>query len=106
MKIGIDAKWLFTGHISGKLFIQNILPELFALHPEIEWHIFLDKRNKDFTLPFKNDNIKIHYIWAKFNMISNLFILPGLCKAITIGCCSIPDLFYEERDRQVHCFYS
>ena len=71
MKIGIDAKWLFTGHISGKLFIQNILPELFALHPEIEWHIFLDKRNKDVTLPFKDDNIKIHYIWAKFNMVSN-----------------------------------
>jgi len=77
MKIGIDAKWLFTGHISGKLFIQNILPELFALHPEIEWHIFLDKRNRTFKLPFKNDNIKIHYIWAKVNMLSNLLILPG-----------------------------
>jgi glycosyltransferase involved in cell wall biosynthesis len=84
MKIGIDAKWLFTGHISGKLFIQNILPELFALHPEIEWHIFLDKRNKNFTLPFKNDNIKIHYIWAKFNMVSNLFILPGYAKRLQL----------------------
>ena len=84
MKIGIDAKWLFTGHISGKLFIQNILPELFALHPEIEWHIFLDKRNKDVTLPFKDDNIKIHYIWAKFNMVSNLFILPGHAKRLQL----------------------
>ena len=84
MKIGIDAKWLFTGHISGKLFIQNILPELFALHPEIEWHIFLDKRNKDLTFPFKNDNIIIHYIWGKLNMLSNLFILPGYAKRLQL----------------------
>ena len=50
MKIGIDAKWLFRGQISGKVFIQNILRELFKLHPEVEWHIFLNK--KDTTLIF------------------------------------------------------
>jgi glycosyltransferase involved in cell wall biosynthesis len=84
MKIGIDAKWLFTGHISGKLFTQNILPELFALRPEIEWHIFLDKKNKKFVLPFKKENIKIHYIWAKFNLLSNLFVLPGYAKRLEL----------------------
>lgn len=82
MKIGIDAKWLFTGNISGKVFIQNILPELFALHPEIEWHIFLDKKDKSFDLPFKNENIKIHYVWAKFNMLSNFFVLPRYAKQL------------------------
>jgi len=96
MKIGIDAKWLFTGHISGKLFIQNILPELFALHPEIEWHIFLDKRNKSFTLPFKNDNIKIHYIWANFNMVSNLFILPGYAKRLQLDAVLFQTFFMKK----------
>jgi glycosyltransferase involved in cell wall biosynthesis len=84
MKVGIDAKWLFTGHISGKLFIQNILPELFVLHPEIEWHVFLDRRNKNLTLPFRNEKIKIHYIWAKVNMVSNLIILPGYAKRLQL----------------------
>ena len=96
MKIGIDAKWLFTGHISGKLFIQNILPELFALHPEIEWHIFLDKRNKNFTLPFKNENIKIHYIWAKVNMVSNLIILPGYAKRLQLDAVLFQTFFMKK----------
>ncbi|HEV8287275.1 MAG TPA: glycosyltransferase family 1 protein [Chitinophagaceae bacterium] len=82
MKIGIDAKWLFTGHISGKLFIQNILPELFILHPEIEWHLFLDKKDKHFKIAFKKENIKIHYVWAKYNMVSNLFVLPKYAKLL------------------------
>jgi glycosyltransferase involved in cell wall biosynthesis len=84
MKIGIDAKWLFTGHISGKLFIQNILPELIALHPEIEWHLFLDKNNKQFEFPIKDANINIHYVWAGFNMLSNLFILPRYAKQLNL----------------------
>ncbi len=84
MKIGIDAKWLFTGHISGKLFIQNILPELIALHPEVEWHIFLNKSNKHFEFPIKDENINIHYVWAGFNMLSNLFILPKYAKQLNL----------------------
>jgi glycosyltransferase involved in cell wall biosynthesis len=84
MKIGIDAKWLFTGHISGKLFIQNILPELLALHPEIEWHIFVNKNSKHFKLPIKKENVNIHYVWAGFNMLSNLFILPKYAKLLNL----------------------
>jgi len=96
MKIGIDAKWLFTGHISGKLFIQNILPELFALHPEIEWHIFLDKRNKDSIFPFRNDNINIHYIWANFNMVSNLFVLPGYANRLQLDAVLFQTFFMKK----------
>ncbi len=84
MKIGIDAKWLFRGHISGRLFIQNILPELFALHPEIEWHIFLNKKDKGSAIPFRKQDLKIHYIWAKFNMLSNLFVLPNYAKQLKL----------------------
>ncbi|MDP4262629.1 MAG: glycosyltransferase family 1 protein [Bacteroidota bacterium] len=77
MRIGIDAKWLFTGTISGRFFIENVLPELFSLHPEIEWHIFLDKKEKNLGWPFTRENVNIHYVWADFNMLSNLFVLPG-----------------------------
>ncbi len=84
MKIGIDAKWLFTGIISGRLFIQNVLPELLSLHPEIEWHIFLNSKDKDLNLPFRNENVKVHYVWAGFNMLSNLFILPKYAKRLNL----------------------
>ena len=84
MKIGIDAKWLFTGHISGRLFIQNILPELFASHPEIEWHVFLNKNDKQFKHHFNKENIKIHYVWAGINMLSNLFVLPKHARMLNL----------------------
>jgi len=84
MKIGIDAKWLFRGQISGKVFTQNVLPELFKLHPEIEWHIFLDKKDKDFSLPFGKETAQVHYVWAKFNMLSNLFVLPSYAKQLKL----------------------
>ncbi len=76
MKIGIDAKWLYKGVISGRLFIQNVLSEMIASYPEIEWHIFLDRKDKWNNKSFDRENIKLHYVWAGFNMISNLFILP------------------------------
>jgi glycosyltransferase involved in cell wall biosynthesis len=84
MKIGIDAKWLFTGHVSGKHFTENILPELFSSHPEIEWHIFLDKKDKHFAFPFKSRMIIVHYVWAGLNMVSNLFVLPGYAKQLKL----------------------
>ena len=84
MKIGIDAKWLFSPHISGRLFIQNVLPELLSLHPEIEWHIFLDAKDRKKHLSLRTENVKIHYVWAGFNMLSNLFIIPGYARRLTL----------------------
>src|SRR5204863_2540468 len=76
MKIGIDAKWLFSKHISGRLFIQNVLPELIGLEPGIEWHIFLSDKDKDKQVDFPAGNVTIHYAWGGFNMLSNLFVIP------------------------------
>jgi glycosyltransferase involved in cell wall biosynthesis len=84
MKIGIDAKWLFRGQISGKVFIQNVLPELFKLHPEIEWHIFLDGKDKDFPVPFGKETAQVHYVWARLNMLSNLFVLPNYARRLNL----------------------
>src|SRR5690242_7093265 len=76
MRIGIDAKWLYSGVISGRLCIQNILTEMIALHPEIEWHVLLDRKDKRENKLLAGENIKIYYVWAGFNMLANLFVLP------------------------------
>ncbi len=84
MKVGIDAKWFFSGTVSGRLFIRNVLPELLFIHPEIEWHVFLNAKEKNLELPFKSENVKVHYVWAGFNMLSNLFILPRCAKRLNL----------------------
>lgn len=76
MRIAIDAKWYFTGPVSGRTVLHNLLPQLFKLYPEHHWIIFLDKKDKGKDFPFSGENITLEYVWAKNNMISNLFILP------------------------------
>jgi|SRR5687768_1974550 len=76
MKIGIDAKWYFTGPPSTQRLLQNLLPRIFKIYPQYEWIIFLDKQDKACDFPFKQPNIKIKYVWANNNLLSNLFILP------------------------------
>ncbi|HZI52684.1 MAG TPA: glycosyltransferase, partial [Chitinophagaceae bacterium] len=76
MKIGVDAKWYFTGPPSTRTMLQNLLPCLFKSYPEHEWIIFLDKKDKQSRFPFQQSNITLQYVWAGVNMLSNLFILP------------------------------
>ena len=76
MRIGIDAKWYFTGPVSGRTMLQNLLPRLFEFYPEHEWIVFLDKKDKKLDFPFRQKNIIPRYVWAENNMLSNLFILP------------------------------
>lgn len=80
MKIGIDAKSFFTGPISTRKILQNLIPELLNLYPDIHWVIFLDKKDKAFDFPKKGMNIHIQYVWAENNQISNLFVLPYYIK--------------------------
>jgi glycosyltransferase involved in cell wall biosynthesis len=76
MKIGIDAKWYFSGPISGRVIIENVLKELFLLRNDIEWHVFLDSKNKNDRFPLSGENVIAHYGWAGLNFISNVFLLP------------------------------
>lgn len=75
MRIGIDAKWYFTGPVSTRVVLQNLLPELFALYPEHDWIVFLDKKDKSLGFPIQTGNVKLQYIWAGNNMLSNVFLL-------------------------------
>lgn len=82
MKIGIDAKWYFSGPISGRLLLQNVLPEMIDSHPEIEWHIFLKVSEKNLDFPLKKNNVHTHYINGVPNLLSNLFVLPKHAKKL------------------------
>ena len=76
MRIGVDAKWYYSGPPSTRTMLQNLLPSLFKSYPEHEWIVFLDRKDKHLGFPFHQSNIKIHYIWAGVNMLSNLLVLP------------------------------
>jgi len=80
MRIGIDAKSIYTGPVSTRIVLQNLLPELFRLYPEIEWVVFLDKRDESRGFPFQGGNIHVEYVWAGMNQLSNLFVLPRYYK--------------------------
>jgi glycosyltransferase involved in cell wall biosynthesis len=76
MKIGVDAKWYFSGPPSTRTVLQNLLPRLFKSYPQHEWIIFLDKKDRQLQFPFHQPNIRTHYVWAGINMLSNLLVLP------------------------------
>jgi glycosyltransferase involved in cell wall biosynthesis len=76
MKIGVDAKWYFSGPPSTRTMLQNLLPCLFKFYPQHEWIIFLDRKDKRLGFPFQQPNITVQYVWAGINMLSNLFTLP------------------------------
>jgi glycosyltransferase involved in cell wall biosynthesis len=84
MKIGIDAKWYFTGPISGRVITRNLLNELVDSYPEVEWHIFLKNSDRKFQRPFDAFNAKVHYIWGGLNMLSNLLVLPKLARKLRL----------------------
>jgi glycosyltransferase involved in cell wall biosynthesis len=84
MTIGIDAKWFFRGPVSTRVILQNLLPELFLHFPEHEWIIFLDIRDKKAQFPFQSPKVKIQYVWAEINMISNLFFLNRKFKSLGV----------------------
>jgi glycosyltransferase involved in cell wall biosynthesis len=84
MRIGIDAKSLYTGPVSTRIVLQNLLPELFRLYPEIEWIVFLDKKDKERGFRFSGNKIRIVYVWAGMNQLSNLFVLPRYCRRLKL----------------------
>lgn len=76
MRIAIDAKWYFTGPISTRTVLHNLLPRLFKLYSEHQWIVFFDKKDKGKNIPFSGQNITIEYVWGENNLLSNLFIVP------------------------------
>lgn len=84
MRIGIDAKSLFSGPVSTTVVLQNLLPELIRLYPANEWILFLNKNEKHLEIPFQGENIHPCYIWAGMNMLSNIFVVPSIAKKMKV----------------------
>jgi len=80
MKIAIDAKSFYTGPVSTRIILKNLVPELVRLFPDVDWIIFLDKKDKSLDFPCKQKNVHLQYIWAGVNQISNLFVLSRYLK--------------------------
>ena len=76
MKIGIDAKWYFNGHPSGKVVVENIVNEIVKLDETIHFFIFLDSKDKNLSFPIIQNNIHLVYVPNFFNALTNFFIMP------------------------------
>lgn len=84
MKIGIDAKWFFSGPISGIVVIQNLVRQLLQVASAHEYYIFLNKKDANKFFPHTGPNIHPIYIWSKNNMLSNIFVLPQIASGLQI----------------------
>jgi glycosyltransferase involved in cell wall biosynthesis len=77
MKIGIDAKWYFEGPPSGKRVIRNLVDCILRIDNQNEYVIFLNKKHSAEQFSLRNKaNVKLCYVWASNNALSNIFVLP------------------------------
>ncbi len=80
IRIGIDAKWYFSGPASGKMVIRNLVNELCKAHTILEFYIILDKKEVGLPLDFENPKVKKVYVWNGNNLLSNVFFVPFVAK--------------------------
>lgn len=80
IRIGIDAKWYFSGPASGKMVIRNLVNELCKVHTTLDFYIILDKKEVGLPLDFENPKVKKVYVWNGNNLLSNVFFVPFVAK--------------------------
>jgi glycosyltransferase involved in cell wall biosynthesis len=79
-RIGIDAKWFFSGPVSNRIVIQNLVENLIKENPGHRLVIFLNRKHRYASFPFSEEKVERVYVWGGNNMISNLLLLPLLGK--------------------------
>jgi len=85
MKIGIDAKWYYSGPPSGVRVIQSLVQALLEYDKVNEYVIFLDRKFRHKNIgKMKRDNVTLVYLWAGNNLLSNLFLLPIRAKSFKL----------------------
>lgn len=76
MKIGIDAKWYFSGPPSGHRVIRGLVHSLVEIAAaDDELHFFLHARARGHT-PAGVSAERCHYIRGGVNQLANVFLLP------------------------------
>lgn len=76
MRIGIDAKWFFTGNPSGRVVVGNLIKQMVLMDAEHEFYLFLDRRDKEKIFPYTHPRVHLVYVWAGINLLSNMFVIP------------------------------
>jgi glycosyltransferase involved in cell wall biosynthesis len=76
MRIGIDAKWFFSGNPSGREVVRNLIQNLCARHPEHEFFLFLHRRDRRRKFPDLHANMHLEYVRGRYSLLANLFFLP------------------------------
>ncbi len=93
MKIGIDAKWYFTGNPSGQVVVRNIVDNILKQSSsEHEFILFIPKQDKLLAQKLEQkcaqlSNISIVYCFSTVNFISNILLLPFYLKKHKIEVC-------------------
>jgi len=75
-RIGVDAKWYFSGPISNQIVVKNLVDNLILENPGYEIFLFLNWNFKSRGLDFEDSKVTLKYVWAGNSLISNLFIIP------------------------------
>lgn len=81
MKIGIDAKWYFSGNPSGRVWTRNVVEHLVREHGEHEYVLFLKPGDRGREFPFDAERVEKRYATGKPNMLANVLSLPRLARA-------------------------
>jgi len=75
MRIGIDAKWFFSGPPSGSYVVRNLIKKFLITYPEIDFYLIFRSKDKGKKLEFTSNNFIL--IYAKVtsnNLIWNSLI--------------------------------
>lgn len=86
MRIGIDAKWFYTGNASGRVVVYNLVKHLCSSYTNHYFFIILDKKDEDKNFPFKNENVTLIYQGTLTNQISNI-VSPFILKKYKLDVC-------------------
>ena len=84
MKIGLDAKWFFSGPPSGRNVIRNLIEQIVKQNTDHDLYIFLDSRSRHEVFPFISDRVHCRYVWGRNNLLSNIFVLPWMAKFLRL----------------------
>jgi glycosyltransferase involved in cell wall biosynthesis len=84
MRIGIDAKWFYSGNPSGRVWIRNVLEQLIRNYPDNEYIVFLKASERRKLFPYTADNVKLVFLPIENNLLANLFLIPFVAKDYNI----------------------
>jgi glycosyltransferase involved in cell wall biosynthesis len=87
MRIGFDAKWLFSGNPSGRIVVRNLLENLSLNGKDHEIFVFLKKSERGIKFPYDAPNFHPVYVWGKNNFLSNFFVIPVKAYSLKLDIC-------------------